>query len=847
VEHPPEPDSRKHDLLDDAGEPSSQETTADSPTEALPVPGVPASATEEPAAASVTASDDATSPVPVPDHATTGPSGGTVPLPDEVTTEVEEMVADAPDEPDPPEKPDEPEADEPSVRELASEACETLIEVYEGLERRLREKDTKVLGWSGQLAALRAMRDGQIAGDAEELARLLVAAEAQDVTRGLPVGEAVQEALREGERTLVLAPTEARAEEIARAAGDGVLTVLVATAAEEPPPVPEPPPAPEATARPAEAPLRDDGANRTVEFRPVTPVEVTRPQEVPQPAPAEIKDDRAPEARVLSVVARPLGEAWPNSWADEARKLQRALMWLEQWPRDQALLESLKAARERRRQELDAELAGLAARIEEMRAAVEAAEQEVVRTAAEAERLEAAQAEVVAELEGPRAEAQRLQREADAKAEEAGRLTRTAEATLARCNALEERNAQARTELQAAQQEEETLTVDLARARDDLPGAIESAERLAAESAAADAEGHTRYYRLAAAESALSARRRKRSLSQRLHVAPPPPELKDLRAEVKALTREADEAAKRAAQAKDAAERAQTYRTQLEAFLHEGAARLTAAQEAQRQLAAELSRLAKERTAATADHQEKAQRAAEAVNLATQASALAANAQRIAQEIEGRLAVARREYETARAAHDHARAETEAAVARVAETEALLARRRGEAEEELSVRSSEFEAATAAEARSRANVEEICGGGPVDPEVLATRQRSAMARIERLTSQLNRAEDGFPVSGPTGEVPSDDTGDVLLRTAALVCGTPFTVGATRADAEFDTLVVAGAGALNEADFLVGAVRARRWVLLGGGADEAPPAHPEYEGHAGADRLARSPFAAASRP
>ncbi|GLZ07327.1 hypothetical protein Acsp03_47930 [Actinomadura sp. NBRC 104412] len=837
MEHPPEPDSRKHDVLDDAGEPSSQETTADSPTEALPLPGAPApdaeekaveeKAAEEPAAASDTAPDAATSPLPVPD---------------DVTTEVEAMVADASDEADTPEEPDEPEADGPSVREMAAEACKALIEVYEGLERRLREKDTKVLGWSGQLAALRAMRDGRIAGDAEELARLLVAAEAQDVTRDVPVGEAVQEALREGERTLVLAPTEARAEEIARAAGENVLTVLVATAAEEPPPVPEPP-----SAQPAEAPLREDGANRTVEFRPVTSVEVTRPQEVPQPEPAEIKDDRAPEARVLSVVARPLGEAWPNSWAEEARKLQRALMWLEQWPRDQALLESLKTARERRRQELDAELAGLAARIEEMRAAVEAAEQAVVRTAAEAERLEAAQAEVVAELEGPRAEAQRLQREADAKAEEAGRLTRTAEATLARCNALEERNAQARTELQAAQQEEETLTVDLARARDDLPGAIESAERLAAESAAADAEGHTRYYRLAAAESALSARRRKRSLGQRLHVAPPPPELKDLRAEVKALTREADEAAKRAAQAKDAAERAQTYRTQLEAFLHEGAARLTAAQEAQRQLAAELSRLAKERTAATADHQEKAQRAAEAVNLATQASTLAANARRIAQEIEGRLAVARREYETARAAHDHARAEAEAAVARVAETEALLARRRGEAEEELSVRSGEFEAATAAEARSRGNVEEICGGGPVDPDVLATRQRSAMARIERLTSQLNRAEDGFPVSGPTGEVPSDDTGDVLLRTAALVCGTPFTVGATRADAEFDTLVVAGAGAVNEADFLVGAVQARRWVLLGGGADEAPPAHPEYEGHAGADRLARSPFAAASRP
>jgi hypothetical protein len=543
--------------------------------------------------------------------------------------------------------------------------------------------------------------------------------------------------------------------------------------------------------------------------------------------------DRAPEARIRGVVVRPVGKAWRSAWINEARSLQRALMWLEQWPRDLALLESLKAAREQRREQLEAELTGLETRIEELRTAVVAAKEAEVRAARETERLDAVQAEIAVELEAPRREAQRLQGEADTATGEASRLTRIAEATLARCHALDERHSQARAELEAARQEEKTLTADLAKAREDLPRAAEEADRLTSESAAADAEGHTRYYRLMAAESALAARRRKLSLGQRLHVAPPPAELKRLRAEVKQFTREADSAAKRAAEMKESAERAQAYRTQLETFLHDGGSRLTAAQEAQRMLAAELTRLAQERTTAAADHQEKAQQASEAVSRAAQASSLAVQAQRVAQEIESRLAHARQEHQAARAANERAQAEAKACEARVSETEALLGQRRIEADQERASRSEEFEAATAAEARSRENVERICGGGPIDQERLAARQHQAMQRIERLTSYLNDAGDGF---APTGEA-----GATMLRTSRLVCGTPLTVGAAKPAEEFDRLVVAGAGALNEADFLIGAVRARQWTLLGV-PDETPPAHPEYEGHPDAGRLLRSPFA-----
>jgi hypothetical protein len=336
-----------------------------------------------------------------------------------------------------------------------------------------------------------------------------------------------------------------------------------------------------------------------------------------------------------------------------------------------------------------------------------------------------------------------------------------------------------------------------------------------AESAAADADGHAKYYRLTAAESALAGRRRKMSLGQRLHVASPPPELKDLRAEVKALTREADAAAEKARQAKEAADRAHGYRTQLEAFIHEGGARLNAAQEAQRQLGAELVRLATERRSAAADYQEKAGQATEAVERARQASAVAIEAQRVAQEIEGRLVAARHAYEGARMAHERARAEAEAAKAGAAEAEAMLVRRRAEAEQELSARSAEYEAATDAEARVRENVQEICGSEPIDRDLLATHQKRAMLRIEQLSNYLERDEAG------------DEAREVMLRTAELACGTPAAIGAAP-DAEFDVLVVAGAGAINRGDFLAGAVRARRWILLTG-PDEHPPAYEEYAG------------------
>jgi hypothetical protein len=336
------------------------------------------------------------------------------------------------------------------------------------------------------LAALRAMRERRVAGDWDELARLLLKAEPSDVVWDEPVGEVVQRLLAERERVLVLAPTDERAREVVQGLGEDVYALLIDG---------------EEGLVVAGRPLREMGSNGTVEFKPVTPQDLERQAQEPEPEPErpEAPEFEAVEARLQGVVVRPVGEAWRQAWVTEAKMLQRGLMWLEQWPRDLATLEALQEGRERRREELDAELAGLAARIEEMRGAVGEAERTGVRAAEEAERLEGTQAQISAELAEPLAEAQRLQADADATADEAGRLTRTAEATRARCEALDQRDAQARTELQAAQQQEEALTADLGRARDDLPRAIEEAERLVAESAAADADGHAKYYRLAAA------------------------------------------------------------------------------------------------------------------------------------------------------------------------------------------------------------------------------------------------------------------------------------------------------------------------------------------------------------
>ncbi|MEU8306207.1 hypothetical protein AB0C84_21890 [Actinomadura sp. NPDC048955] len=751
------------------------------------------------------------------------------------------------------------ETGEEGWRELVESVYGPLTEFYEGLDARLREvpEDVPPVGWAPHIGAVRALRDGQVAGDWDVLARFLVAPgtlEGAEAPRLVQVDEGddarvVRDAVRElteaDGRALLIAPTPERAAELLRGVeGDpDVFSLLIETRPETAearsvrtqalPPVEEPP-------AEQEPPLRDPGSNGTVEFKPLTgalpepEAAVTRAEPLPSLPPVEPVEPEegpsAPETRVRSAALRPVGEAWRLSWQTEARLLQRGLMSLEQWPRDAAALQSVRAENLRRAEQLEAEKAGLAEAIEEARAAAAGAQEAAADADAEAERLSGVQEEAEAELEGPRAEAERLQRAADEAGAEAAAQTRTADAAYARCVQIDERAKTAQAELQGARQAEASLTDELARAREALPGAAEEAHRLTAADADAAAEGHAAYYRLVSAESALSALRRKMTLGQRLHVASPPSELRGLREEAKARTREADEAATRAREAKEAAEHAERVRRGLASFVSEGGARLKAAQEAQERLGTELTWLAAEREKVGAEHQEQARQASEAVERATEAGLRARAAHQVAQAIEERATAARTSREAALAAAAQARSDAEAAAARAAETGAELARRTEEAAAEIAELEAELETVAAAEGRSRENVLEICGADPADdPEAVPAHQRRAMARIEELTGYL----EGGRAAG----------GEVLLRTADLVVGTPAGAGLTVRDEEFDALIVADAGTVTDGEFLIGAVRARRWILVGT-AGTRPPGYREYEGSP-SGRLELSPFERAS--
>ncbi|MFA1540432.1 hypothetical protein [Actinomadura monticuli] len=715
------------------------------------------------------------------------------------------------------------------------------------------------------------------------------------------VRDVIKELTASDARALLVAPTPEQAAGLLRSLEDDpeVFSLLIETRPETAearsvrtqalPPVEDEAPAGEETAMPP--PVREPGSHGTVEFKPLTgdesPSAMTRAEPIPalppdfdedespsavtraEPIPAlppELDEDEsastvtraepipalppepgtpeseelpevtrpaapeegasAPETRVRSAALRPVGEAWRQAWDTEVRLLRRGLLSLEQWPRDAAALQAVQAENLRRAEHFEAEQTALRNGIQEARTTVAAAEQAAAEAEAEAERLASVQAEAEAELVEPRAEADRLQAEADRAADEATAQTRTADASYARCAQLDERAKTAQSELQGAREAEASLTEELARAQEALPAAAEEAHRLTAADADAAAEGHAAYYRLVSAESALSAVRRKMTLGQKLHVASPPSELGSLRAEVKARTRDADEAAKRAREAKDAAEHAERVRRGLASFVSEGGARLRQAQEAQERLGTELTWLAAEREKAGAEHREHARRASEAVRSATEAGRRAREAHQVAQEIEDRVTAARTSGEQARAVSARARTDAGTAAARAADMAATLDRRTAEAAEEMSVREADLEAAAQAEARTRANVAEICGADPAeDPEVVPAHQRRAMARIEQLTGYL---EGGRAVEG-----------EVLLRTADVVVGTPLGIALTAPGQEFDALIVADAGALTDAEFLIGAVRTHRWVLVG-----APGSRPpEYREYAGAPpgRLDVGPF------
>lgn len=731
-----------------------------------------------------------------------------------------------------------PDASPERLRAAVEETYGPLTETYERLEQRLRQSGARAVGWAPYVDALRAFRERRVAGDWSDLARLLVdpaslnAADGPSNVRLVEVTQNAVQAVHEivapllsgGERALLLAPTAEEAEQIAQSFADDetAFVVHIAAVADRNPDLP----AEDSTGTLPLKPATDEhlaaaGVDPSTGTRPLRPVE-----DEPSGAP------RAPEATMSTATVRPVGEAWRQAWQTEGRFLQRGLVWMEQWPRDVAALDALRAEDQRRRAELDAQLAALRARIDELRTAASTAEQAVADAEREAERLAAELERITAELAEPRAEAQRLQEAADAAAAEANRLSQAADAAHDRLAQIDGRIAHARTELQAAREQEAALAGQLEKARHDLPVAAAEAERLQAASADADAEAHAAYYRAVSAESALSARRRRMTLSQRLHVAAPPPELRELRAEAKARKREADQAAVRAAEARQAAEQAELRRSGLLRFVNEGGAGLEAARQAQQRFDAEIIRLTAERETVAGECRERAREAAQAVDRATQAAGAARHAHQTVRMIEERLAAVRAARQEAVAAGERSRALAATATQRLAEAESELSEREAAAEREHAARAAELASAEETVRRTRENIRDFCGTDPAtaEPGRLEAHQRRAMQRIEQLS--------GYLEAGDRGHDAGDDAADLLLRTADLVCATPLAAALPLdPSAEFDALIVTGAGAVTDAEFLVGAVRTRHWTLLGDPA-RRPVAYSDY---ADAPAALTSPF------
>lgn len=752
------------------------------------------------------------------------------------------------------------------LRERVGELIAELTGRYERLEGELLEavspEDDQPLGWTGRIATLRVFGWREPSDDWTDLARLMVEPEAlgEQVAHLMDIsGEDTGAAVRRitdvlDGRILVMAPSGDEAAALVEALADRELPVLLEEVVPPPPfrrrehngtvefrslteseraAAAQPPAAHDPKVTVSDfGTLRmevipDDLAEKTRPNRivsdemltaaavppaPAIPVPAAPPE--PEPEPQE-PDDRPPEAKVRKIVVRPVGRVWQDDAERELRGLQLGLLWIEQWPRDVATVERLEVEGVQRREERRADIAALETAIVDRRAELEASQESVTTAEAERERTAADEAEVAAEAVGPRQEAERLHAEADGAAAQAAEAARVADEAYARVTAIDERTGQARYELGAARDQEQQLIADLARAREELPAAKAETERLVTEDSTAVAEGHASYYRVRAAESAVAAVRGKRTLTQRLHVAPSPPELKKLRADLKDKVRQADDAVKRAHETKEAAERAAQHEASLASFLETGAERLAAAKHAQERLADELAALASEREGAVDRHREHARTAAESADRATQASASARYAEQTARAAEERLAVARTAREIAEAALERAETDVRTLGQRIAQTENALAERRSNAETENAEDESDLAVAVEAEARSREQVAALCGDEEPETGMMPAVQERAMARIEELTRFLAVLADSPHDTGT-------EYGRMLLAKASVVGGSPFAISAGD-PGQFDELVVTGTERLGPDDLLIGAVHARFWTLLTTSDPAAEPA------------------------
>jgi hypothetical protein len=134
---------------------------------------------------------------------------------------------------------------------------------------------------------------------------------------------------------------------------------------------------------------------------------------------------------------------------------------------------------------------------------------------------------------------------------------------------------------------------------------------------------------------------------------------------------------------------------------------------------------------------------------------------------------------------------------------------------------------------ARAAARDACGGtlpDDVAADVAATPKW--IERVETLTRLDARWREMIDAASAADTDPAQELGQALLDATNLVCTTTVGIGTSRAarDADFDTLILDEASRVIDADFLVPAVRAGRWILVGDERQLPPYVDQETEQH-----------------
>jgi hypothetical protein len=169
-------------------------------------------------------------------------------------------------------------------------------------------------------------------------------------------------------------------------------------------------------------------------------------------------------------------------------------------------------------------------------------------------------------------------------------------------------------------------------------------------------------------------------------------------------------------------------------------------------------------------------------------------------QLDQRLAAARQELVDTEAAH---RAADARLTADIDQAEAAVADR-------------EADLADAQRQRDDAMTALAYQAPPSEAEVLA--RRDAVDRQVRVLPALPQLRQRWvDLAAPlSDDALADEVGDALLRAVNLVCATTVGIGGVEAlsSVDFDTLIVDEASRVIDSEFLIGAVRAQRWILVG---------------------------------